>query len=275
MTEGAPDGLPGRLPDTALACECSPSPNHTERRAAMRPDMLILHYTGMGGGEAARRWLCDPVSQVSCHYLVHEDGRIVQMVGEDRRAWHAGAGNWRGRDDINSRSIGIEIVNPGHDGGYPDFPDVQIEAVIGLCRDILSRHDIPAEFVLAHSDVAPGRKVDPGEKFPWDRLAAAGIGHIVAPSPIRGGRYFARGDAGEPVAAFQTMLSVYGYGVSQTGEFDEATHQAARAFQMHFRRERIDGIADASTVETLHRLIKALKRSPFVRPEEQSAGIGV
>ena len=257
-----------------MACECCPSPNHTERRDVQAADMLILHYTGMGGGEVARRWLCDPASGVSCHYLVHEDGRIVQMVAEDRRAWHAGAGNWRGRADVNSHSIGIEIVNPGHGHGhgkdrnqdYPDFPEVQIGAVIGLCRDILSRHAIPAEFVLAHSDIAPGRKSDPGEKFPWDRLAEAGIGHYVTPSPLRGGRFFGRGDAGEPIAAWQAMLAAYGYGVSTDGTFDEATRQATLAFQRHFRREKVDGIADASTIETLHRLLNALPRSPFARP---------
>ena len=262
------------MPDTRLACECSPSPNHTERRNGIKPDMLILHYTGMGGGESARRWLCDPVSEVSCHYLVHEDGRIVQMVPEAQRAWHAGVGSWRGRRDVNSRSIGIEIVNPGHDGGYPDFPDVQMEAVIALCHDILSRHSIPAEFVLAHSDIAPGRKVDPGEKFPWDRLAAAGIGHIVPPSPLRGGRFFGQGDKGEPVTAFQAMLAAYGYAVPDHGMFDELTHQATRAFQMHFRRQKVDGIADASTVETLHRLLRALPRSPFAPPSPETSGSG-
>src|SRR6185312_12956132 len=134
---------------------------------------IILHYTGMETGEAAEAWLCNPESEVSSHYLVHEDGLIVQMVREADRAWHAGASSWHGETDMNSRSVGIEIVNRGHSLGYDNFGDSQIEAVIGLCRGISLRHAVPPERVLAHSDIAPARKVDPGEKFPWRRLAAS------------------------------------------------------------------------------------------------------
>ena len=138
------------------------SPNFGPRLERMTPDLILLHYTGMVSGEAAEAWLCDPASEVSAHYLVHEDGRIVQMVREQDRAWHAGKSSWHGRTDINSCSVGIEIVNPGHVLGYREFPKGQIEAVIALCRGIAKRHAIAPERVLDHSDVAPGRKDDPG-----------------------------------------------------------------------------------------------------------------
>lgn len=234
------------------------SPNFGPRRDGLLPDCLILHYTGMVTGEAAESWLCTPESEVSSHYLVHEDGRVVQMVREGDRAWHAGQGSWRGRSDVNSFSIGIEIVNPGPLAGFPPFPDVQIEAVASMCRDICARHHIAPQRVLAHSDVAPGRKSDPGERFPWDVLATQGIGHFIEPAPIQGGRFLAPGDAGQPVEALQSMLSLYGYGLEINSLFDEQTRAVVEAFQRHFRRVRVDGIADRSTIETLHRLLAAL-----------------
>ncbi|MBN9252732.1 MAG: N-acetylmuramoyl-L-alanine amidase, partial [Mesorhizobium sp.] len=170
--------MSGFLPDHAGA-DVRVSPNFGPREGTRRPDMIVLHYTGMESGQAAEAWLCDPASEVSSHYLVHEDGRIVQMVRESDRAWHAGKSSWRGVTDTNSRSVGIEIVNPGHTLGYPKFPQIQIDAVIDLCRGIVGRHGIAPELVLAHSDVAPGRKVDPGEKFPWPKLFEAGVGHLV------------------------------------------------------------------------------------------------
>ncbi|MCO5084688.1 MAG: N-acetylmuramoyl-L-alanine amidase [Rhizobiaceae bacterium] len=249
--------MSGFLPDHTGA-DVRVSPNFGPRAQGFRPDMIILHYTGMETGEAAEAWLCNPVAEVSCHYLVHEDGRIVQMVRESDRAWHAGKSSWKGVADINSCSVGIEIVNPGHAFGYVEFPDAQIEAVIELCAGIASRHNVAPERVLAHSDVAPGRKVDPGELFPWGKLFAAGIGHFVAPSPIGGGRFLTGGDRGEPVEALQSMLALYGYGVEIGGVFDAATATVVAAFQRHFRPERVDGVADRSTVETLHHLLKAL-----------------
>ncbi len=149
-----------------LPIEQHPSPNHGPRAPGKPTDILLLHYTGMALPERALEWLCDPASQVSSHYLVFEDGRVVQLVDEARRAWHAGRSSWAGERDINSRSVGIEIVNPGHQFGYRPFPEPQIDALIALCRAILSRHPIPPERVLAHSDVAPDRKEDPGELFP-------------------------------------------------------------------------------------------------------------
>src|SRR5882757_3731455 len=171
-------------PDSSVVSETRPSPNHGERKAGVKPNMLVLHYTGMADAEAAVRHLCTPTSEVSAHYVVMEDGRIVQCVPESRRAWHAGQSYWEGETDINSCSIGIEIANPGHDHGYPDFPKRQIAAVTALCRSIFTRHQISPDRVLAHSDVAPTRKRDPGEKFPWKVLAASGIGLWVKPAPM-------------------------------------------------------------------------------------------
>jgi N-acetylmuramoyl-L-alanine amidase len=240
------------------AAEVVPSPNHGERRGGRGPDMLVLHYTGMETAGQALHWLTVPESEVSCHYFVFEDGRVAQLVPEARRAWHAGKSFWQSETDINSRSIGIEIANPGHVGGLPNFPAVQVEAVVALCRDIVARNGIVPERVLAHSDVAPVRKIDPGEKFPWDVLAAHGIGHYVEPAPVAGGRFFQHGDGGPPVEALQAMLALYGYDVPVSGEFCERTAGVIEAFQRHFRRGRVDGIADASTIDTLHRLLKAL-----------------
>ena len=241
-----------------------PSCNHTERRDGAVPDMLILHYTGMKSAEAAIDWLCNPESKVSCHYLIDEAGQITRMVDEDRRAWHAGLSAWGGVVDINSRSIGIEIQNPGHDDGYPDFPELQMAAVRDLSRDIADRHSIVAQRVLAHSDIAPGRKVDPGEKFDWAWLAGEGVGHWVEPEPVGGGGggFLQCGDQGQPVEALQSMLATYGYGIEITGEFDVATEQVVGAFQRHFRPAKVDGVADASTVATLHRLLLALPELP-------------
>ena len=231
------------------------SPNFGPRRDGARPELIVLHYTGMASGEAAECWLCDPRSEVSSHYLVHEDGRIVQMVRESDRAWHAGAGSWQGRGDVNSRSIGIEIVNGGHEFGLPDYPPVQIEAVIALCRDIIARYGIAPEGVLAHSDVSPGRKRDPGERFPWWRLAAAGVGRFVPPQPIRKGPLLERGSSGPQVEKLQFMLSLYGYGIGITGHYDAPTEVVVAAFQRHFRPFLVDGRADISTWKTLELLL--------------------
>jgi N-acetylmuramoyl-L-alanine amidase len=234
------------------------SPNFGERRDGRAPDMLILHYTGMPTAEGALDWLTRAESEVSSHYFVFEDGRVVQLVPESARAWHAGKSCWRGETDINSTSIGIEIANPGHPGGLPDFPAAQVAAVIELCRDIIGRNAIAAERVLAHSDIAPVRKIDPGERFPWAALAAAGIGHWVEPGPVSGGRFFQQGDSGPPVEALQAMLALYGYDVPVSSQFCARTHGVVEAFQRHFRQDRVDGIADASTIDTLHRLLRAL-----------------
>ena len=237
-----------------------PSPNHGERAGGRNPDMILLHYTGMGTAAGALDWLCREESQVSSHYFVFEDGRVVQLVPEGRRAWHAGKSSWHKEGDVNSMSIGIEIANAGHPGGLPEFPDAQVQAVIELCRDCGQRWAIAPERVLGHSDVAPVRKVDPGEKFPWARLAAAGVGHWVEPAPITGGRFFQKGDVGQPIEALQSMLSLYGYATEIDGEFSVKLEGDVEAFQRHFRQDRVDGIADFSTIDTLHRLLQALPR---------------
>jgi N-acetylmuramoyl-L-alanine amidase len=242
-------------PDSPAAGRVVPSPNHDERAEGRRPDILLLHYTGMAEENEALLWLTVPPSRVSAHYLVFEDGGIVQMVPEARRAWHAGLSSWGGFADVNSRSIGIEIANPGHDGGLPPYPAIQIERVIALCRDIVERHAIRPDLVLAHSDVAPARKEDPGELFPWQELYDAGIGHWVEPTAIAGGAALTPGDGGAEVAGLQAMFAAYGYGLDVSGVFDEATAAVVRAFQRHFRPGRVDGLADPSTRETLRKLI--------------------
>lgn len=219
--------------------------------------MLLLHYTGMDSAEAALRRLCDPAARVSSHYVVNEDGEICQLVPESERAWHAGISSWEGETDINSRSIGIEIANPGHDLGYPDFPDAQVAAVVALCRDVMARARIPAARVLAHSDVAPARKPDPGEKFPWRRLADAGIGLWVEPTEIAPGPELNPGDQGEIVTRMQNEFRQFGYDLAASGTYDQATKEVVIAFQRHFRPARVDGIVDYSTYETLRRLRKA------------------
>ncbi|MBL8575843.1 MAG: N-acetylmuramoyl-L-alanine amidase [Mesorhizobium sp.] len=249
--------MSGFSPDQAGA-EVRVSPNFGPRVGVARPDMIILHYTGMKTGEGAEAWLCAPESQVSSHYLVHEDGRIVQMVRESDRAWHAGKSFWAGVTDVNSHSIGIEIVNPGHEFGYRPFPARQIASVIDLCRGITARHPIPPQRVLAHSDVAPGRKVDPGERFPWRQLADAGVGHFVAPARAGGKPLLAPGSSGSAVEKLQSMLSLYGYGIEITALFDQQTSTLVSAFQRHFRPRRVDGLADRSTLDTLSRLLEAL-----------------
>ncbi|MGJ4887698.1 peptidoglycan recognition protein family protein [Bradyrhizobium sp. HKCCYLR20261] len=250
--------LPVFTPDSSIASDVIPSANFGERKGGRQPDMIILHYTGMPDVEGAITKLCTAGSEVSAHYVVLEDGRIVQCVPEAMRAWHAGLSSWGGDEDINSCSIGVEIVNRGHDWGYPDFPPRQIAAVIALCRGIMLRRNVPAHRVLGHSDVAPSRKKDPGEKFPWHSLANSGVGHWVQPAAISKGETLKLGSIGDDVKGLQKALAKYGYGVPITGKFDGITMDVVTAFQRHFRPEKIDGIADRSTLWTLHALLTSL-----------------
>jgi N-acetylmuramoyl-L-alanine amidase len=245
-------------PDSFIVADVVPSPNHDERKQGRAPDLILLHYTGMPTGEAALQRLCAPDSKVSSHYVVFEDGRIVQCVPEELRAWHAGVSSWAGETDINSCSIGIEIVNPGHEFGYSDFPLRQIAAVISLCKSIIARRGpISAERILGHSDVAPARKQDPGEKFPWDLLSESGIGHWVRPAQLNlDGAAIKPGERSELVTRLQRALRGYGYGIEETGSYDDATQQVVTAFQRHFRPARVDGLADASTMLTLRALLE-------------------
>ncbi len=241
------------VPDSPLA-EPLASPNYGSREGR-KPKAIILHYTGMQTGAEAIERLRDPASEVSAHYVVEEDGRILQLVHEVRRAWHAGKSLWAGETDMNAASIGIEIVNGGHDFGTPAFPDAQIDALIALCHDIVERNEIPAQNILAHSDIAPDRKADPGELFPWAKLAAAGLGHYVTPHPPGDGSGLSFGDEGAEVWNLQRKLVAYGYGLDVTGVYDEPTRNVVTAFQRHFRPARIDGKADRSTLETLQDLL--------------------
>lgn len=210
----------------------APSPNHDARPAGAEVDMLILHYTGMPGGAEALARLRDPAAKVSAHYLVEEDGTVFRLVPEARCAWHAGVSHWRGWTGLNARSIGIEIVNPGHAHGYRPFPAPQMEAVAELCRGILRRHPIPPRQVLGHSDVAPDRKQDPGELFDWQGLALNGVG--LWP-----------GAAGAAAAPPLALLGRIGY------RTDLPLPVLLRAFQRHWRPARVDGEADAGTLARL------------------------
>lgn len=260
IPKGAAD-LPTFTPDSSVVSDVIPSPNYGDRNKGLTPDMIVLHYTGMPDAEGAITRLCSDGTDVSAHYIVLEEGRIVQTVPEAKRAWHAGSSFWAGEDDINSCSIGIEIINRGHDWGYPDYPARQIAAVTALCRGILLRRNMPTHRVLGHSDVAPARKKDPGEKFPWHLLASSGVGHWVHPAPIVAGEGLRTGADGDQVKALQQALARYGYSIEITGIYDVPTTEVVTAFQRHFRPERIDGVADLSTLETLEALLVSLPRS--------------
>lgn len=236
-----------------------PSPNFEPRRGKTRADMLILHYTGMMRADRAIEWLAAPQSKVSSHYVIDEAGCITQMVPESERAWHAGVGSWFEETDINSASIGIEIQNPGRDFGYPDFPDAQMVAVVALCQDIVARNEIPPTRVLAHSDVSPGRKIDPGEKFDWARLHAAGVGHWVPPVPVDPVEVgYGVGDCDPLIRTTTALLAQYGYGISPADTLDDPSSKVVRSFQLHFRPARPDGRVDGSTLKTLEALMAAV-----------------
>lgn len=226
----------------------APSPNFDTRRGP--PDILVLHYTGMQTGEAALARLRDTEAKVSAHYLVEEDGRVFQLVPEERRAWHAGRGVWQGEDDVNAASIGIEIVNPGHEFGYRPFPEPQIAAVTALVGDIRDRWTIPDNRIIAHSDLAPDRKEDPGELFPWKRLAEAGHGLWFEPAVERVAALtglLQTGDEGIGVMVLRAGLHRLGYGLKPGPDYDADTETTVRAFQRHWRQSRVDGVADGET----------------------------
>ena len=225
-----------------------PSPNFDPRPARGPIDILVMHYTGMRSAEEALARLCDPQAKVSSHYTVDEEGRIYRHVDETKRARHAGISYWAGERDVNNRSIGIEIVNPGHEFGYVPFPEPQIAAVIELSRDIMARHPIPPHRVVGHSDVAPARKMDPGELFPWPMLSEIGIG------------IFPSSDKDESVQVsedtFASMLASYGYGVQPDVDIPLST--VVTAFQRHFRPERVNGIIDVDSQARLSALLSLM-----------------
>lgn len=230
------------------------SPNFNER--TVPPDMLVLHYTGMKSGPEALARLCDADAKVSSHYLVEEDGAVFRLVPEERRAWHAGVSFWKGETDINGRSIGIEIVNPGHEFGYRPFPQAQVAAVIELIADIRTRWTIEDSRIVGHSDVAPDRKEDPGELFPWKQLADAGHGLWVEPDAAPG-LPLSEGEEGAGVFALQAGLTSLGYDCAPSGKYDAHTTAVVRAFQRHWRQEQVDGVADGMTRARLIALLRA------------------
>jgi len=231
----------------------APSPNFDFRTTP--PDTIVLHYTGMETGEAAMERLRDPAAKVSSHYVVEEDGRVFRLVPEERRAWHAGQSFWKGVRDINTASVGIEIVNPGHEFGYRPFPEAQVSSVIALVADIRTRWTVDDDRIVGHSDVAPERKEDPGELFPWKRLAEAGHGLWVEP-PAAPGLPLAEGEEGAGVFALQAGFTRLGYDCAPSGAFDAHTTAVVRAFQRHWVQTRFDGVADG---ETRARLIGLLR----------------
>jgi len=258
--------VPELRPDSSVVAEVRPSPNHGERKTGAKPDMIVLHYTGMQFAHEAIHRLCDPTARVSSHYVVIETGSIVQLVQEGKRAWHAGVSAWGGDPDVNSRSIGIEVCNPGHDFGYPDFPSRQIAATITLCRSILTRNIIRPENVVAHSDVAPNRKNDPGEKFPWKLFAQSGIGLWAEAGAGADGETLRPNDTGTKVTELQKMLGDYGYGIDVTGRYDVATTEVVTAFQRHFRPAQVDGIADPAIQQIVRKLLIARDSPPQKKP---------
>ncbi len=233
----------------------APSPNHDARPAGQAVDILVIHYTAMPDAAGALARLCDPEAKVSAHYLIAADGTIYQMVSEGRRAWHAGVSHWAGATDINARSIGIELDNPGPGPAARPFAEPLMRALEGLAQGILARHPIPPARVLGHSDVAPARKQDPGETFDWRRLALVGIGLWPAQVPALGHRSLAPGDTGAEVAALQADLARFGYGAIASGIYDTATAEIITAFQRHWRPAHVSGIADPGTRDMLAALL--------------------
>jgi N-acetylmuramoyl-L-alanine amidase len=270
----------------------SPSPNFDERKRPIR--FVVLHYTGMQSADGALRVLSDPLpqreaylneippnplmvdgrpadpilvpapmSKVSSHYLAYEDGRMFQLVDEAKRAWHAGRGSWDGETDMNSCSIGIEIANGGHDFGLPDFPDVQIKSVMALVKAIMERHGLDRQHVIGHSDLAPSRKPDPGEKFPWKRLAEAGLSIWPKPGPEDGDQrvvFDTLGTMDARLSAMQESLATIGYGLTNSGTYDATLKDIIRAFQRRFRPSKADGIIDVETLALIERVADILRQ---------------
>lgn len=269
----------------------SPSPNFDDRKRPIR--FVVLHYTGMESADGALRVLSDPLpqreaylneipasplmvdgrpadrvlvpapmSKVSSHYLAYEDGRVFQLVDEAKRAWHAGRGTWDGENDMNSCSIGIEIANGGHDFGLPDFTEPQIQSVMTLVRTILDRHGLDPRAVIGHSDLAPSRKPDPGEKFPWKRFAQAGLSIWPAAGPEDGDQrvlFETLGTMNAGISTIQTGLGTIGYGVEVNGTYDNVLKDIIRAFQRRFRQSKADGIIDVETVALIGRVAAILR----------------
>lgn len=221
------------------------SPNYEPRKACTAPDLVVLHYTGMKDGASALARLCDPQSKVSAHYVVEENGTVHSLVDENMRAWHAGKSFWRGEVDINSHSIGIEMVNPGHEFGYRAFPDVQMRAVLNLCVEIKQRYGLSATAFIGHSDIAPLRKEDPGELFNWKMLASHGVG--IWPEFIE------QDNAALTLVEAEKLLSTIGY---DTGIDEPSLRAAIRAFQRHYVQDCVTGELEHETAKTIHAIAR-------------------
>ncbi|MGE0665910.1 MAG: N-acetylmuramoyl-L-alanine amidase [Sphingomonadales bacterium] len=239
------------------------SPNFSARPPGFDIDLLILHYTGMGSCKDAIDRLCDPEAKVSSHYLIDEDGTVHQLVTEDKTAWHAGQSCWEGKIGMNQRSVGIELVNPGHEHGYRDFPEAQMTALEKLCQQVLSRHPIPRRQVLGHSDIAPMRKDDPGELFPWERLAKQGIGLWPQQTDM------------EPVPAqirdVQNALRSIGYCIPVDGQDSPVYRAILKAFQRHWRPKKVDGSADKATRQMIAAVQVAIQADMAANPPKGGA----
>ncbi len=246
----------------------TPSPNCDDRlppdgHTSPVIDTIVLHYTGMKTADAALKRMCDPDAAVSAHFMIDEMGRVFQLVPPEKRAWHAGVSFWQGREGLNHTSIGIEMVNPGHDFGYSDFPEAQIERLLGLLEDLSGQFQIPANRYLGHSDIAPDRKQDPGEKFPWKRLARMGFGVWPSDETVTGITnnktiLAKKGMIGPEIASLNKLLVLAGYSVSVNEEFSQMTVDALTAFQRHWRQEDVTGHMDEDTLLILKDVAKQL-----------------
>ncbi len=233
------------------------SPNFNDRPEKATIDILVMHYTGMKTADEALKRMCDPRAEVSSHYMVYEDGDIVNLVDEQKRAWHAGISCWRGTASLNDISIGIEIVNKGHEFGYAPFPQIQMESVSKLARDIMDRHGIEARNVVGHSDIAPSRKQDPGELFNWQSLAKDGIGLWPDIKKVKKGDevLVQTGKEDVDVARVQKMLSDYGYHIRVDGYYGSKTEDVVKAFKRHFVPEYVNVCWDRLAEERMKKLL--------------------
>lgn len=236
------------------------SPNFGERHVlgdTAKITMLVLHYTGMVTCDEALKRLCDPRAQVSAHILIDEDGTTYRLVADDKRAWHAGHAYWRGISDINSASVGIELVNPGHEHGYRQFPGAQVEALIETCIDLRAKYDIPDQGIVGHSDVAPGRKTDPGELFPWEQLSGEGVGLW----PSTDTRSANNGNTWDDLAEI-------GYATPESPECgspvlnpETAETDIILAFQRRFMPSNLTGVLDTSTLKQISSVREIYRKS--------------
>ncbi len=247
------------MPETVA----TPSPNWNERPpvgpdGGVLIDTVVLHYTGMTSATEALERLCLPESEVSAHFLIEEDGKIHQLVHPDHRAWHAGVSCWQGRDNLNHTSIGIELVNPGHEFGYCPFPEDQVASLVSLLKVLARRYHIPQDRYLGHSDIAPGRKQDPGELFPWQRLAGQKFGLTATYQRNDKTIIAKKGMVSTEIASLNKSLRIIGYPVTQGEVFSQQTHDALQAFQQHWRQEEVSGCLDSGTLSAISSIEKQI-----------------